>query len=166
MSSAPINRRLFKSEFAKSSAADSTSPLRGGRSPEGNGWGTPVERARELRKHATTAERILWSKLRALRPLGLHFRRQAPFGDYIADFACHRANLIIELDGMQHGEESHLVHDAKRTMFLNGRGYTVLRFWNREVLRHCDEVMAAILRAAPPPENAARFRPPRKGEVD
>jgi very-short-patch-repair endonuclease len=151
MPAPPINRRIYKSPFAQ----DFTSPLRGGRSPQGNGWGTDaetsVERARELRKHATPAERLLWSRLRKLRPLGYHFRRQAPFGRYIADFACHRASLIVELDGLQHGEPSNLVHDERRTMFLNGRGYTVLRFWNLEVLRNCNEVVGAILRAAPPP---------------
>ena len=159
----PINRRIFKSE-------SSTSPLRGGRSPQANGWGTPpqtpVERARDLRKHATPAERVLWRALRVLRPLGLHFRRQAPFGRYIADFVCHHASVIVELDGAQHGEPGNLLQDEKRTIFLNGRGYTVLRFWNRDVLRNCDAVVEAILRVAPPPENASRFRPPRKGEVD
>jgi len=161
MPSAPINRRIFRSEFAEAS----TSPSPGGRSPQGNGWGTPVERARHLRKHATPAERVLWRALRLLRPSGFHFRRQAPFGRYIADFACHRASLIVELDGAQHGNSDDIVHDAKRTVFLNGRGYTVLRFWNHEVLRNCDAVVEAILREAPPPENASRFRPPREGEV-
>ncbi|HTQ15456.1 MAG TPA: DUF559 domain-containing protein [Rhizomicrobium sp.] len=141
---------------------ESTSPLRGGRSPQANGWGTPpstpLERARHLRKHATPAERKLWRALRVLRPQGYHFRRQAPFGNYIADFVCHRASLIVELDGSQHGDTRQIAHDARRTVFLRGRGYTVLRFWNRDVLQNCAGVVEAIVRAAgPPPEKSSRY---------
>jgi very-short-patch-repair endonuclease len=87
--------------------------------------------------------------LRALKPLGFHFRRQAPIGNYIADFVCHRAKVIVEIDGAQHGDPENVQHDEKRTLYLNSRGYRVLRFWNVEVMERKEEVVAAILRAAP-----------------
>ena len=58
--------------------------------------------ARELRKNSTDAERILWSELRDHRLNGIGFRRQVPIKNYIADFACHAAKLVVELDGGQH----------------------------------------------------------------
>jgi very-short-patch-repair endonuclease len=159
MPAPPINRRLYKSAFAQ----DFTSPLRGGRSAEfaqrttANGWGSgepppstvPTERARHLRKNATPAERLLWSALRHLKSRGFHFRRQAPFDRYVVDFACHGAKLIVEIDGSQHGDPDHVAHDAKRTRYLNSRGYQVLRFWNEDVMSDCSAVVEAILRAAP-----------------
>ena len=91
-------------------------------------------RARSLRKHTTDAERLLWRTLREFKQAGLHFRRQVPIGSYVADFACHRAKIIIELDGSQHGEDDHVKYDSHRTAFLESRGYRVIRFWNGEVL--------------------------------
>jgi very-short-patch-repair endonuclease len=87
--------------------------------------------------------------LRALKPLGFHFRRQAPIGNYIADFVCHRAKVIVEIDGAQHGEPENALRDERRTEFLDSRGYRVLRFWNVEVMEGLEEVVATILRAAP-----------------
>src|SRR5690606_699407 len=66
------------------------------------------ERARALRRNQTEAERALWQKLRVLKAEGFHFRRQAPIGTYIADFACHSLKLVIEVDGGQHNEKSGL----------------------------------------------------------
>jgi very-short-patch-repair endonuclease len=91
--------------------------------------------ARTLRKHPTDAEHSLWIALREFKQAGLHFRKQAPIGPYVADFACHRAKLIVELDGDQHGEDRNVAYDAKRSAFLNSLGYRVLRFANWEVLR-------------------------------
>jgi very-short-patch-repair endonuclease len=90
--------------------------------------------------------------LRALKPLGFHFRRQAPIGHYIADFVCHRSKIIIELDGSQHGEAANVLRDERRTAYLNSRGYRVLRFWNGEAMRGKEEVMSIVLRSleAPP----------------
>ena len=112
--------------------------------------------ARTLRKRPTDAERILWVALREFKQGGLHFRRQAPIGPFIADFACHRAKLIVELDGDQHGEDRNMVNDAKRTEFLNSRGYRVIRFGNWEVLRERRRVLDAIFRAAKSPHPASR----------
>jgi len=92
-----------------------------------------VQRARQLRSTTTDAERLLWWFLRSFKYQGVHFRRQAPFERYTVDFVCHRAKLIIELDGSQHGEELIRQHDEKRTAFLESRGYRVMRFWNTDL---------------------------------
>ena len=112
------------------------------------------ERARALRQNLTDAERMLWFSPRLLRVKGLHFRRQAPFGRYIVDFACHSAKLIVELDGSQHADPRTVQYDAERTEFLSRYGYRVLRFWNLDVIRNRNGVVEAILAAGrrPPPE--------------
>lgn len=104
-----------------------------------------VPRARRLRREATIFERMLWSALRERLP-GLRFRRQVPFGPYIADFASHRARLIVELDGDGHAFQ--IEADAVRTRFLEGEGYRVLRFWNAEIVENLDGVMETIGAAA------------------
>src|SRR5258705_13052437 len=111
-------------------------------------------RARSLRKHATDAERLLWRTLREFKQEGLHFRRQVPIGNYVADFACHRAKIIVELDGSQHGEDDNLKYDSRRTDFLKSRGYRVLRFWNAEVLADPRTVADFILA-----ESSSRMSP-------
>ena len=100
-------------------------------------------RARQLRRNMTEAEKRLWSRLRSNR-LGVHFRRQHRVGPYIVDFACLERKLIVEVDGGQHNEPDGLAHDARRTVFLNRDGYTVLRFWNNEVLGRTDDVVETI----------------------
>jgi len=107
--------------------------------------------ARTLRRNLTDAERILWSRLRDLKQIGLHFRRQTPFDKYIADFCCHSAKLIVELDGDQHGSDAAVAYDAERTAYLNARGYRVLRFSNVEVMRELDRVVDSIVQAATSP---------------
>ena len=115
-------------------------------------------RARRLRAKATDAERRLWRELRVLKVKGLHFRRQAPMGRYYVDFVCHSAKLVVELDGRQHSGAA-ADYDAKRTEFLHSRGYTVLRFWNFEVMRNRQSVVDAIFAVAtlPPPEICSRM---------
>ena len=107
--------------------------------------------ARSLRKNVTDAERILWIALREFKQAGQRFRKQAPIWRYVADFVCHRAKLIVELDGNQHGEDRNVAYDAKRTEFLNSRGYRVLRFANWEVLRERRRVLDAIYGVAKSP---------------
>ncbi len=122
--------------------------------------------ARMLRQNATDAERVLWASLRGLKRIDLHFRRQAPFGAYVADFCCHSAKLIIELDGDQHGADAAVTYDAVRTAFLNTRGYRVLRFANWEVMQERERVVDAIVHAArsPHPKFApANFDLPTRG---
>jgi very-short-patch-repair endonuclease len=100
--------------------------------------------ARTLRNNATEAERKLWHQLRHLKTEGVHFRRQVPLGSAIADFACHRAKLVIELDGGQHSLPANEEADRRRTLLLNAEGYRVLRFWNVDVFQNMDGVIAEI----------------------
>ena len=100
--------------------------------------------ARRLRDNATDAENILWRHLRRLEASGTHFRRQVPIGNYVVDFACIAARLVIEVDGSQHGEGEGLIRDRKRTQWLEGEGYRVLRFWNNDVARNSRAVMEVI----------------------
>lgn len=116
-----------------------------------------VKRARRLRREMTDAERAMWRILRQGFP-DHHFRRQVPIRHFIADFACHGAKLIIEVDGSQHTEEV----DAVRTQVLEAEGYRVLRFWNNEVLGNPDGVWTAIHSALL--ERHPTPAPPHQGE--
>jgi len=107
-----------------------------------------VARSRALRKAMTEAERRLWYALRE-HFSETKFRIQVPFGPYHADFASHRARLIVEVDGSQHAIERE--RDLVRTRFLSGEGYRVLRFWNNEVLGNLDGVLAVIASHIPSP---------------
>ena len=100
--------------------------------------------AKRLRKEMTDAERKLWHALRAHRFSGLQFRRQAPLGPYIADFACHRARLIVEIDGAQHGFERTASRDATRDAWLAANGWRVLRFWNGQIHYERESVLDTI----------------------
>jgi len=102
------------------------------------------ERAKGLRKQLTDAERRLWYLLRGRRLKGWKFRRQHPVGPYVADFACLECRLIIEVDGGQHVQNQ--AADEKRSGYLRDQGFTVLRFWNSDVLNDTERVLEAILR--------------------
>jgi len=104
--------------------------------------------ARKMRKAMTDAELKLWNELRAHRLMGLSFRRQMPIAGYIADFACPARKIIIEVDGSQHGDEKNRRADERRTDTLEKFGWTVLRFWNDEILRDIDGVCRHIVAAA------------------
>jgi very-short-patch-repair endonuclease len=108
-----------------------------------------LARARLLRKESTPAELLLWKHLRARRLAGYKFRRQVVIGDYIVDFICHEACLIVEADGGQHSEQA--AYDRKRTLDLEACGYRVLRFWNHEIMNNLDDVLEEILRALEQP---------------
>jgi len=90
----------------------------------------------------TEAERRLWQILRSHQMKGYKFRRQVPIGRYIADFVCHEARLIVEIDGGQHGRSS--PREAERSGFLQKEGYRILRFWNKEILENLDSVHETI----------------------
>jgi len=92
----------------------------------------------------TDAEVMLWHKLRDRRMLSVKFRRQAPIGPYIADFLCVQHRLVIQADGAQHADSA---HDLKRDRWPMQKGYRTLRFWNDDILRRTDEVMATIAAA-------------------
>jgi len=102
-------------------------------------------RARELRRELTEAEQILWQRLRANRLDGLHFRRQQLIRGFIADFYCHAAGLVVEVDGGSHDYQKE--YDQERDQILASCGVRVLRVGNEAVLTHLDEVLASILAA-------------------
>ena len=98
--------------------------------------------AKSLRSNQTKAEQRLWYNLRAYRFMDLKFKRQKPMGRYIVDFVCVERRLIVELDGGQHAEQ--LEYDQHRDLWLRGQGYTVLRFWNNEVMQQLEGVLEKI----------------------
>ena len=100
------------------------------------------ERARQLRKELTLAERKLWSYLRGNQLNGISFRRQHAIGNYIVDFVAIKQKLVIELDGSQHLEQEE--YDTERTAFLESQGFKVIRFWNHEIMTDTDRVLRAI----------------------
>ncbi len=118
-----------------------------------------VDRARELRRNLTEAERKLWGRLRLRQIEGLKFRRQHPLGHYVVDFICLEKRMIIELDGGQHLEQ--VEYDSRRTQWLEAQGFCLLRFWNHDVLTDIESVLLAIVDAlaSPPPRPS-----PVKGE--
>jgi very-short-patch-repair endonuclease len=106
-----------------------------------------VKRARRLRGSMTLPEQALW---KALRKTGLHVRRQAPIGRYVADFAIHDAGLVIEVDGGWHDRPDAQLRDIERDVWLGAQGYRVLRFGNQRVLDDLGSVVDAILKSLPP----------------
>ena len=99
-----------------------------------------IARARELRKRMPPAEARMWGLLRSLKPLGFHFRRQVPIGPYYADFACHHASLVIELDGDTQGSDAAVAYDARRDAFIRREGYEIVRIPNNELMTNLDGV--------------------------
>jgi very-short-patch-repair endonuclease len=108
-----------------------------------------TEAARTLRREMTDAEKILWKHLRAKQIDGFKFRRQEQIGRFIADFVCYETKIIIEADGGQHATEKQ--KDDERTAWLNSQGFTVLRFWNNEILTNIEGVLEVIRNACCPP---------------
>ena len=100
----------------------------------------------------TDVERRLWLYLRRKQVDGFHFRKQCPIGPYVADFACLRVKLIIEVDGSQHADSA---HDAARDAWFTTHGYRTLRFWNNDVLQSMDGVILTITEALGQPESSS-----------
>jgi very-short-patch-repair endonuclease len=101
-----------------------------------------TKRAKSLRKSSTDAERLLWKHLRSKQIEGLKFRRQEPIGKYVVDFVCCEKRLIVEVDGGQHSVEKDMARDA----WLRSQGFTILRFWNHEILAKIEGALEMILR--------------------
>jgi very-short-patch-repair endonuclease len=123
-----------------------------------------LAKAKRLRRETTNAERKLWSVLRNAQFDGAKFRRQQPIGPFIADFVCQAARLIVEADGGQHAESE---NDIRRTVFLESKGYRVLRFWNNEIIENLDgvaQVIAAALATPHPAQPPAESPSPSGGE--
>lgn len=102
-------------------------------------------RSRELRNNMTDAESLLWSKVRRKSLNGYQFYRQRIIGNYIVDFCCPRAKLVIEVDGGQHFSETDICLDKIRDDYLRSHGLKVLRFTNIEVLKNLDGVIEHIM---------------------
>ena len=101
-----------------------------------------LDNAKTLRRNLTDAEQKLWYYLRAHRFMGRKFKRQKPLSRYVVDFICLEEKLIIELDGGQHAEN--LEYDHERDSWLRRQGYTVLRFWNNELMNETEGVLERI----------------------
>ncbi len=102
--------------------------------------------AQQMRRQPTPAEARLWLCLRASRLQGLHFRRQQVVDGFIADFYCHLAGLVVELDGPVHHQQAD--YDMERDRILKERNLQVLRFPNAEVESNLPAVLAQIVKAA------------------
>jgi len=87
---------------------------------------------------------VIWHGIRNRSLAGSKFRRQHVIGPYVVDFVCMESGLIVEVDGGQHTERK--AYDARRTSFLESKGYLVIRFWNDEVLKDREGVLAEIYR--------------------
>ena len=95
-----------------------------------------------LRRNMTEAESKLWRALRLQQFRGFKFRRQHALGNYVLDFVCLSAKVVIEVDGGQHAEA--VAADEQRSRFLEGAGFRVLRFWNNQVLGETEAVLIRI----------------------
>ncbi len=100
--------------------------------------------SQELRNNMTDAEKLLWSKLRMKQLKGFMFSRQKPLGEYIADFYCHKAMLVVEVDGGQHFSNNTKKYDWIRDEFIESMGLTVLRFTNIDIFNNIDGVIEVI----------------------
>jgi very-short-patch-repair endonuclease len=109
---------------------------------------TLAQFARQLRVKQTDCEHLLWQKLRARQIANLKFRRQYPCPLYVLDFYCAELRLAIELDGGQHCESPGLIHDQRRTRYLNRKGIEVVRFSNLEVMQQMHDVLEQIIKIA------------------
>jgi len=114
-----------------------------------------------LRKRPTQAEQLLWKHLRMRQLGGFKFRRQQPIDNYIVDFVCFEKRIIIEVDGGQHSECKE--NDMARDNYLRHQGFQVIRFWNNEVLKNMDGVLAIIRDRCLSP--APQSPPVKGGEV-
>ncbi|MCI0505152.1 MAG: endonuclease domain-containing protein [Gammaproteobacteria bacterium] len=103
---------------------------------------------RTLRKNMTESERKLWSRIRRKQILGLQFYRQRPIGNYIVDFYCPEAQLVLEVDGSQHMNKLAIERDKYRDSYLKQQGVKVLRFDNLQVLNQLDAVVEKVYQSA------------------
>jgi very-short-patch-repair endonuclease len=102
-----------------------------------------LERAKELRREMTPAEKVLWQEFRGNK-LGVHFRRQQVIAGFISDFYCHKADLVIELDGSVHEDDEQKESDAERDKVLNEMGLRVVRIKNADVMKNLPGVLEKI----------------------
>jgi very-short-patch-repair endonuclease len=101
-----------------------------------------AKRAKEMRRNPTKSEAILWSHLRNRQIEGRKFRHQVWIGPFVVDFVCLKAKLVIEADGSQHLDNAE--YDHHRSLFLEGEGFCILRFWNNEVIENIEGVLELV----------------------
>src|SRR6478672_13552053 len=116
-------------------------------------------RARSLRRTMTRAETLLWRYLKAHRIDDLGIRRQVPIGNYIADFVCHTARIVIELNGETHDFEARQELDRRREAWFASQGFAVLRFTNQDVMKSLEGVVTVIRETAQSRLHRARHTP-------
>jgi len=119
--------------------------------------------AKSLRTQPTPFEVRFWRLIHPLRQAGWHFRKQAPIGRYVVDFVCHRARLIVEIDGDSHYSARGIASDVVRTGFLTGEGFRVLRFTNHEVMENEEAVYLAVSGTLEEIEVTPSRPPPSRG---
>lgn len=129
-------------------SANASTPLQRGEGPGVRSSRDIIELARKLRKKQTPTEQILWECLRGRRLAGLKFRRQHPIDKFIADFYCHEARLVVEVDGAVHREKNQIERDALRTEVLSRLGLSVVRVTNTEVETALRKVLTRIVHEA------------------
>jgi very-short-patch-repair endonuclease len=103
-----------------------------------------TQRARSLRRDATRAERLLWSRLRRNAVEEFHFRRQVPLVGFVVDFACFEARLIVEVDGATLSSDEELARDSRREAILRAANFELLRVTNDEVFSNLEGVFETI----------------------
>jgi len=103
-----------------------------------------VDFARRLRKKMTPSEKLQWERVRMKNIRGVKFRRQHPMEFYVADFYCHEARLVIEVDGPYHEKKDQQQHDENRTAELDRFDIRVIRFTNDEIRHHLGSVLQKI----------------------
>ena len=110
------------------------------------------ERAKELRENMTPAENVLWAELNRRKIKGYRFKPQHPINRFIVDFYCHKAKVVIEIDGEVHELEEQVQRDQGRSSELEAFGLKVLRFSNQDVFENLEEVVKKINNSLQTPE--------------
>ncbi|WP_082561311.1 endonuclease domain-containing protein [Devosia sp. Root685] len=118
---------------------------------------------RKLRRQPTPPEIRFWRLIHPLREAGWHFRKQSPIGRYVVDFVCHRAKLIVEIDGDSHYLPEGMARDVVRTRFLVGEGFRVVRFTNSDVMTAEEGVYLEVVRGLESTEVTPSRPPPSRG---
>ncbi len=142
-----INPSFFEQEDSKTSSFFQEEDSKTSSPFQGEGWGEGknlTHLAKNLRKNDTDLENKLWQAIRNRQITNQKFLRQHQIDNYIVDFVCLEKNLIIELDGSQHGFTENIEHDKSRTKNLEKQGYKVLRFWNNEIFENFNGVLDKI----------------------
>ena len=148
-------------ELERGKALNSPSPSGGRGVGERERKSQLLKHAKTLRSNQTDAEQRLWYHLRAKRFNGLKFKRQKPIEPFIADFVCMECKLVVEADGGQHGS----VRDQRRDEWFARNGFTVLRFWNNEVLNHTESVLERIRQVVIEPSPPTPLPPEGEGSL-